>query len=181
MKLSIFTSELVQDELKNYILSNQINSRHPIDVIAESKLDNTRFDVAIRDDDDTLIGFMCLHFNAGRDFYSITDDFFINLKAMSVDDRYQNRGIGREALKDILNFAQTSIDNRIEKVILGVNVKNNGAYKAYINAGFKKRDYTVDGPYGPLYVMEKSWSQFDDVVKFASNDLKFVAQSEKKW
>jgi len=156
LTLHLYTESECSLAVKNYQLSNQINSQHPEEVIRTSKDDPARYPVGIYDKQANLVGFMCLHVGASPDFYDMENENYVLLRSMSIDDRYQGQGVGTESLRFIFDFISKEIDSHITDVVLAVNEKNIGAQKCYEKAGFTPRPEKKMGRLGWLIVMDKS-------------------------
>ena len=153
MKFNLKVESEVSEKINDYVLSNQINSQHPLDVISESEADPDRYPVAIYDEEERLIGFLCVHVGGWPEVFGYLSEKYAYIRSMSIDDRYQGKGHGTQTVKQLLDFTKEKIDPDITTLVLAVNEKNLSAQKAYLNAGFERKPGTVPGRRGNLILM----------------------------
>ncbi|MGT2950440.1 GNAT family N-acetyltransferase [Streptococcus cuniculi] len=142
--------------LQAYSLSDSTHTDTPQNIIETSKKDRDRYPIAILDHEDGhLIGFFCLHVNAGPKEYGYYQQDYALVRGFSIDDNFRNQGYGSHALNDIFTFIDSTLQLEVNHIILAVNEKNILAQKAYKHSGFfvVKRD--VEGQKGKLMMMEK--------------------------
>ncbi len=91
-------------------------------------------------DDDTPVGFLMIGF--GTDDYwddappVATDNY--NLWRLMIDEKYQNKGYGREAVKLALDFINTLPCGRAEYCWLSYEPENEVARRLYHSFGFEE-------------------------------------------
>ena len=88
--------------------------------------------------DGVPVGFTMLAFEPD---YEDPDDRYWLWRFM-IDERYQGRGYGREALKRIIEYFK---QNGATKVRLSTKESNRGAIRLYQSAGFKPTGEVIDG------------------------------------
>ncbi|WP_086330290.1 GNAT family N-acetyltransferase [Candidatus Enterococcus mansonii] len=87
-----------------------------------------------------------------------TNERALLLRTFSTDQRYQGQGHAKEALRLLPDFIQLHFP-KANEVILAVNTQNKPAQRLYEKAGFHYLDKTVQGEFGPLYIMSKKINQ----------------------
>ncbi len=142
--------------LQTYSLCDSTHTDTPQNIIEMSKKDRDRYPVAILDHKDgNLIGFFCLHVNAGPKEYGYNQEDYALVRGFSIDDNFRNQGYGSHALNDIFTFIDSTLTLDVNHIILAVNEKNRVAQKAYKHSGFVVVKRDVEGSKGKLMIMEK--------------------------
>ena len=153
MKLSLYNEAEHYHSLNSYSLNDITHTDTPQNIIEKSKKDKDRYPIVILDNKDCkIIGFFCLHLNAGPKEYGYYQNDYALIRGFSIDDNFRNQGYGSNALGEIFEF----INLEINHIILAVNEKNMFAQKAYKNSGFFVVRRDVEGKKGKLIIMEKN-------------------------
>jgi ribosomal protein S18 acetylase RimI-like enzyme len=107
----------------------------------------------------TQVGFFALDFDFDRHAnYVTTPNDFAVLRCFFIDQRYQNQGFAKPALRHLIVLLRTEYP-QLKHLYLTVNYKNERALKIYSGENFN----TLDKPYlggsaGPQHVMKKQLS-----------------------
>ena len=110
---------------------------HPADLLPEVSGQPRRLPVTILADDEP-VGLFVLSVGEHRDQYlpaGQTDPNGVALGALSVDARWQKKGVGTEALRRLPDFVPAHFPEA-RHVLLVVNQRNPGARRVYERAGF---------------------------------------------
>lgn len=153
VKLDLYSDKKYKEKLNNYILKNNSQVGHPLQLIKKFSNQKDRIPIVILNNTGILVGFFYLHLNDGPSSYGYFDQNIALIRGFSIDDRFQNRGYASEGLTIIFPFVNEHINSKIDKLILVVHIENIPAIKAYRKAGFTKRLKTIEGN---LDILQKS-------------------------
>ncbi|EJL72861.1 GNAT family N-acetyltransferase [Chryseobacterium populi] len=104
-------------------------------------------------DEEKPAGFFVLDF--GDDKLDLTDNGnSVLLRSLSVNPRFQGKGIGKAAMLKIDDFIREHFKN-CDEIVLAVNQNNSSAYHLYIKTGYQCDGKTRMGRNGPQYLMYK--------------------------
>ena len=157
MKLCLYNEAEHYHSLNSYSLNDITHTDTPQNIIEKSKKDKDRYPIVILDNKDCkIIGFFCLHLNAGPKEYGYYQNDYALIRGFSIDDNFRNQGYGSNALGEIFEFIDSTLNLEINHIILAVNEKNMFAQKAYKNSGFFVVRRDVEGKKGKLIIMEKN-------------------------
>ena len=136
----------VTKEQQNYVASNRASLIH---AFLESSEGNPVYAFAIRYGK-KVVGFMQLVYASDwtgyeREDWLNSDEFkqynekpYYCIWRFMVDKKYQQRGIGREAFKQTLDFIKTYPSGKADYVLLSYEPKNEVGKKLYASFGFEE-------------------------------------------
>lgn len=102
---------------------------------------------------DQPVGFFVL--DNGEDKLALTKNpFSVLLRSFSINPKYQDQGLGTEAMTAVSNYIQENIPN-VTEIILAVNSKNQKAYQVYLKSGYVDKKITMVGKKGILNILSK--------------------------
>jgi len=88
--------------------------------------------------DEVVVGFLMIAYEDGEDVYSDDGNIYW-LSRFMIDEKYQNKGFGKEALMKLIDYIKTKPDgNEAKSFYTSVIPDNYVATKFYVSAGFKK-------------------------------------------
>lgn len=126
-------SALPEESLK---YCREDSDRHPIVILAEG----------------IPVGFFVLHI--GKNIAPFTsDNKAILLRGFLVDQKYQGKGIAKNALQILPEFAKGIFPNK-DSIILAVDVMNVNAKRLYTKSGFQDTGIQKEGRSGLMEIME---------------------------
>ncbi len=104
--------------------------------------------------DNIPVGLFVLDF--GNDRFVFTENKnSILLKALSINPKYQGKGIAKKAMELIPNFINEGIGfSDIEEIVLAVNIKNKNAYRLYRKVGYFETGQAIIGNFGLQRIMK---------------------------
>ncbi|RLQ94196.1 GNAT family N-acetyltransferase [Falsibacillus albus] len=138
--------------LKNYHLSNEQKNftGMPFDAIAKCERDESRHPILILAGQ-VPVGFFVLHgWNGVKAYHE--NERAILLRAYSVEQSYQGRGIAKKSLMLLPDFVKKHFPDKNE-IILAVNHGNKPAQNLYKKAGFTDTGKRVMGRKGEQWVL----------------------------
>lgn len=142
-------------DFSDYQLQDKTYTAHPTDAIRDCQSDSARQPVVILKEGQ-IVGYFTLHYKGGPETYGYDSDKRVLVRALSIDDRYRHKGYGSQAMQLIFSFIETNLKKEIERILLGVNVKNIPAQDMYKKLGFKSLRDDFPGSFGNLIIMEKA-------------------------
>ncbi|WP_160316892.1 GNAT family N-acetyltransferase [Rossellomorea vietnamensis] len=101
--------------------------------------------------DDTPVGYFALEKGEKLRKYSSNPKARL-LTSFSIHVRYQGQGIAKEGLNQLPGFIREHLPET-DKVVLGVNKRNQAAISLYLKTGFTDEDEVYVGPKGPQNVL----------------------------
>ena len=133
------------------LLDEQVRFAGTADEFLTSQCEGVDHHVILLDDD--VIGF----FKVDR-LYSETYEFCpkgsIGLRALVIDHRQQGKGIGTQAVMDMIPYLARSYPD-FSSVYLTVNCENPGAIRCYLKAGYVDTEALyIGGAAGPQHIMK---------------------------
>ena len=152
--LRMYSDEIHKPLLDNYVMTSNYYTDTPKEVALKAQDDLNRFPIMIQNEKEELIGFFCLHINDGPKLYGFTGKEYGLIRGYSIDERFQNKGVASNSFKNIFEFIDREISTDLKRLVLGVNVGNFAAQKAYHKAGFHRLPISLEGRVGPLVIME---------------------------
>ena len=109
----------VRDDQKGFVVSNA-------ESLAKAYVySKTAYPFAVYDDE-TLVGFIMMGYYALKEYYTLWE--------FMIDEKYQNKGFGREALKLGINFVKERFNP--DSIYTGVAPGNSVAKGLYESVGF---------------------------------------------
>ena len=109
----------VRDDQKGFVVSNA-------ESLAKAYVySKTAYPFAVYDDE-TLVGFIMMGYYALKEYYTLWE--------FMIDEKYQNKGFGREALKLGINFVKEKFNP--DSIYTGVAPGNSVAKGLYESVGF---------------------------------------------
>ena len=109
----------VRDDQKGFVVSNA-------ESLAKAYVySKTAYPFAVYDDE-TLVGFIMMGYYALKEYYTLWE--------FMIDEKYQNKGYGREALKLGINFVKEKFNP--DSIYTGVAPGNSVAKGLYESVGF---------------------------------------------
>ena len=131
----------VTDEQKNFVASN-------IYSIAQSYMHQTNddtppFSYAIYNDD-VMVGYTLYFFSAADEDNPDDEDCYYICRLM-IDQRYQGKGYGKQAMQKILEHIKTFPHGKANIVVLSYEPENTVAKKLYESFGFAETGEVEDG------------------------------------
>lgn len=99
------------------------------------------------------VGFFILDDSQEKIIFTQDDDAIL-LRSLSLNPKYQGKGIGRQAMILIDDYVRNQFPH-LAHIILAVNTKNEHAYQLYIKTGYQDTTRTFDGSIGPQYILSK--------------------------
>lgn len=104
--------------------------------------------------EETPIGFFIL--DKGNDRMELTDNAkSLLIRSYSINPEYQGKGYGKHIMQSVENYVREQYKDRIEELILSVNIQNERAYHIYLKAGFEDTGRQITGIRGTQYVLSK--------------------------
>lgn len=96
-------------------------------------------------------GFFSLDFSSDRFVYSNETDTVL-LRSFSVNPHFQGKGIAKSVMRQLpyfvkMNFPETN------KIVFGVNLKNEHAYQLYLKTGYLDSGHLYKGLKGMQHIM----------------------------
>lgn len=128
---------------------------YPADLIPVTEADPDSLGVSILDGED-VVGYFVLSRGAQSDKYlPEPDPASVAIRALSIDEGCQGRGVGTAAMAQTADFARRHFP-QAEYVFLVVNQRNAHARRVYEKAGFADWFVRDGGEHGPQWVMRRS-------------------------
>lgn len=144
---AIFNLE-VSEEQRRYVASN-LSSMASCYVLATNGGHPFPFAIYV---DEQPVGFVMLTYGiTGYELPSIADDSYCILRLM-IDKQYQNKGYGREAMKEILKFIRTFPAGPARYCWIPYGKDNITAKKLYESFGFRDNGEICDNE--PITVLQ---------------------------
>lgn len=127
---------------------------YPADLIPATEADPDSLGVSILDGED-VVGYFVLSSGEHSDKYlPEPDPAGVAIRALSIDERCQGRGVGTAAMAQTADLARQHFP-QAEYVFLVVNQRNVHARRVYEKAGFTDWFVRDGGEYGPQWVMRQ--------------------------
>ncbi|MHA0034864.1 GNAT family N-acetyltransferase [Deinococcus sp. PESE-13] len=127
---------------------------YPIDLIPETQADPDSLGVTILDSE-TPVGYFVLSVGAQRDKYlPEPDPAGVAIRALSIDERCQGRGLGTAAMAAVPEVVQQHFP-QADHLLLVVNARNVHARRVYEKAGYAVWHERDGGAHGPQWVMRR--------------------------
>ena len=102
--------------------------------------------------DGEVVGFFNLDVVYG-DRYDFAEPGDLGLRSYLIDERHQGKGYGKAACQALGAYLRNHYANH-PAIVLTVNCRNQGAYKAYLSAGFEDTGALYHGgAAGPQHIM----------------------------
>ncbi|CAM4330654.1 GNAT family N-acetyltransferase [Lacicoccus alkaliphilus] len=141
------------DDLKGYVLTEAHAhfSAHPLDVLDSCLHGPSRRMVLIIQEG--VAGVFILQSGDVVRNYSDNTDALV-MFSYSIDSRKQGRGIAGASFRKLDAFVKAHYE-RVDEVVLGVNVRNEAAKHVYKKAGFKDTGRSFIGPVGRQIIMSR--------------------------
>ncbi|WP_337084643.1 GNAT family N-acetyltransferase [Elizabethkingia anophelis] len=98
-----------------------------------------------------VAGFFSLDFSADLQNYSDSANAVL-LRALSMNPEFQGKGIAKSAMIMLPDFVKKHFPG-VEKIVFGVNVTNENAYKLYLKTGYLDSGKIYEGVKGPQHIM----------------------------
>ncbi len=144
------------DVLNGYLLDNiQAQFTADIDYCINERKDLNDSDkiIVVITFEGMPVGFFVL--DSGADKFTLTDNpNAVVIRSLSVNPKYQGKGIGKQAMTLVPDFLREYLPN-INEIVLSVNCKNQTAYQVYKKAGYTDTGRKIDGPIGQQYVLNQ--------------------------
>lgn len=113
----------------------------------------TKYPVTIGYQDEP-VGFFVL--DPGDDKFNYTENKnALLLRSLSVNPKYQGKGIGETAMGELLTAYCKQLEEGCDEIVLGMNEDNKTAYRLYGRTGFLETGIYAGGPNGPQFIMSK--------------------------
>jgi RimJ/RimL family protein N-acetyltransferase len=127
----------------------------PVKILDLSVKDINRFPVVIVCGG-RAVGFFVLHL--GEEISLFTDNpRAILLRAFCVNFQFQNKGLGKKAMRQLPEFVTQNFPG-VDEIVLAVNRQNGIAKSLYQNAGFQYKGRIRYGFLGLQHVLQYSYS-----------------------
>ncbi|WP_189643111.1 GNAT family N-acetyltransferase [Deinococcus piscis] len=131
---------------------------YPADLIPAAEADPDSLGVSILDGED-VVGYFVLSAGAQRDKYlPAPDPAGVAIRALSIDERCQGRGIGTAAMMQAAEVARQHFP-QATYLFLVVNQRNAHARRVYDKAGFTDWFVRDGGEHGPQWVLRRELDQ----------------------
>ena len=134
---------------------------YPAALIPATEADSNSLGVTICEGSD-VVGYFVLSAGQQRDkFLPLPDPMGVAIRALSIDQRWQGRGIGSAAMSLLSNFASDPTFQRYfpnaNHFLLVVNQQNPRAKRVYEKAGFEVSSERDGGKHGSQWIMQQSF------------------------
>lgn len=150
VKLETFqTNHLEYLEAYNLTESQLKFTAHPRDALKTCETDKGRLPVVILSNG-VPAGFFVLYQGEEIPTYTSNPNALL-LRAYSVALPFQGRGIAQRSLELLPDFVRRNFP-QVNEIVLAVNVRNEGAQRVYLRAGFEDSGRRVVGRMGEQYV-----------------------------
>lgn len=151
MKLVNYHSQFERDIEAYYLPNDQLYfSSIPSRGIELSKNNKDRYPVIGVEDNEIVTFFILEEHEAVKAFSD--NPKAILLRSFSTNYKYQGQGYARQSLKILPEFLRVHFPH-IEKIVLGVNVKNTAAQSLYKKCGYVDEGGRVMGRKGEMIVL----------------------------
>jgi len=147
-----FYNERYESKINDYMITKeQLRfTIAPKECLELAKEDNERYPIlAIKDEQ--LVTFFVLHMNKGVKPYSNNEEAIL-IRSFSTDFRYQEQGFAKTTLRLLPQFVKRNF-NKINEMILAVNLQNKAAQSLYKKCGFVDEGERRMGSKGELIIM----------------------------
>lgn len=145
----------------NYVL-NDVQMRHTSTVDFALNRTEKRVEKEIFTDypitifyNEEAVGFFILDFGKDK-FELIENENSILIRSLSINPKFQGKGIGKSAMFLVTEFIQNNFPN-VNEIVLTVNVKNDVAHQIYVEVGFQFEGKTKEGRSGLQYILSKKF------------------------
>ena len=149
-----FYDNKYQSALRKYDLTEEqiCYSGLPMECLKDCLTDDKRYPVVILYGS-VPAGFMVLHKWPGAEPFCQNQRALL-LRAFSVDNRYQHKGIASRSLMLLDAFIYANFIE-MNEIVLCVNCRNEVAQHVYRKAGFSDSGKRVEGKHGSMMVLRK--------------------------
>lgn len=153
IELQPFQNETAQmAALKNYTLTNDEFSAHPLEIL-EQAAKTSSYHCVLISDKEVIVGFFVL--DSGNDLTTYTaEPNALLLRGYSIDSSLQGKGYGTKSLAALQDYVRAHFRG-VASVVLAVNKRNIPAQKLYLKSGFIETPRVVLGPRGEQFVYER--------------------------
>lgn len=101
--------------------------------------------------DEKIIGFFVLDFGEDKLLYSLNPNALL-VRSLSINPNYQQKGLGLNAMKEIIPLVKTYFPI-VNELVLGVNFNNTSAYQFYKKIGYQDEGNIFVGPKGKQHIL----------------------------
>lgn len=136
----------VSKEQKHFVATNKTSLAHAFLTFSEGK---PVYAFAIKNNK-TVVGFIQLVYDndwtgyerenwlKSKEYYQIKDKYYYCIWRFMIDKKYQNKGFGREALKQALDFINNQPAGNAEYISICYETTNEVGKKLYASFGFEE-------------------------------------------
>lgn len=150
IKLENYQPEHLQELIEYKLTESQLEfTSHPKDALLACEKDKGRWPIVILEKGQTA-GFFVLYQGEELIKYTANPDAIL-LRAYSVANPFQGRGIARKSLELLPGFVVKHFP-QVDEIVLAVNLRNEAAQRVYLRSGFKDSGRKLMGRKGEQFV-----------------------------